>query len=279
MLRDITIGQYYDIDSPVHRLDPRTKLLGTLLFLAATFVAQNFFSLLACAVFIGIVIGISKVPLSYMMRGMKTIVFFLLFSFVLNVLTAQGEVIVSFWIFHITWEGIQNALMIALRLVLLMFGSSLMTFTTTPLMLSDALENLMKPLSYIKVPVRDIATMINIALRFIPVLLEETDRIMKAQKSRGVDLEKGKLSTRIKGLVPIFVPLLLSLFKRADELALAMEARLYRSDTPKSRLHPLKMRAADFVALGFCLVLLAATIVMTGCPSLTGLIHDWVLVH
>lgn len=260
MLRDITIGQYYEADSPIHRLDARTKILGTIIYIAAVFTATNAWSLLFIALCLGIVIGLSKVPFKFMVRGLKSILFILIFTAILNLFLETGDVLVRVWKITITWQGLKNALLIMSRLILLILGSSMMTLTATPLMLSEALERLMRPLKWIKVPVHEIAMMISIALRFIPVLLEETDRIMKAQKGRGVDFEEGKFGERVKSLIPIFVPLLLSLFRRADELALAMESRCYRGDDHRTKMRELKFKGADYVALLLCALFLTAVI-------------------
>ena len=275
MIRDITIGQYYEADSPVHVLDPRTKILGTMLYIVCIFLAKNIWGLLAAALGIAIVIRLSKVPFRFIVRGLKSIVFILMFTAVLNLFLEKGHVLVSFWIFTITWEGLRNALLIAVRLVLLIFGSSMMTLTSTPLQLAAGLERLMGPLKKIKVPVHDISMMISIALRFIPVLLEETDRIMKAQKARGADFENGKLMEKLRSLVPIFVPLLLSLFRRAEELALAMESRCYRGDEGRTKMNILQYQWKDRIAGLFLLLFLGIIIALRFLPGLFTLLGQW----
>ncbi len=272
MIRDITIGQYYDSGSCIHRLDPRTKIIGTILYIVAIFMADNIWGILLAVSMMAVLVRISEIPFSFMTRGLKSILYILIFTTLLNLFLQNGDVIVSFWIFKITWQGIRNALLIICRLVLLILGSSMMTLTATPLELSEGLERLMMPLKKIKVPVHDIAMMISIALRFIPVLLEETDRIMRAQKARGADFENGKLRERLQALIPIFVPLLLSLFRRADELAMAMESRCYRGDVERTKLHELKLTRADGIALTVMLIFAVAVGFTKLLPSLVGLI-------
>lgn len=272
MMRDITLGQFYDTGSVIHRLDPRTKILCTILYIVAVFSADNVWGMLAVTAMLGLIIALSRVPFGFIVRGLRSILFILLFTAILNLFLQPGDVLVRFWIFTISWQGLQNALLIAARLILLILGSSMMTLTATPLQLSEGLERLMTPLKFIGLPVHDIAMMISIALRFIPVLLEETDRIMMAQKARGVDFEEGKLRERLQALVPIFVPLLLSLFRRADELALAMESRCYRGDEGRTRMNELRMEQGDWIALAVMLVFCVGVILTKLLPSLLTLI-------
>lgn len=272
MIRDITIGQYYEADSIIHRLDPRTKILGTLLFIIGVFMANNFWGLLVAVCGLAAVIFLSKVPFKFIVRGLKAIVFILMFTAVLNLFMEKGEPLLQIWKLTITWQGVKNALLIAVRLILLILGSSMMTLTSTPLQLSAGLERLMRPLKVIKVPVHDISMMISIALRFIPVLLEETDRIMKAQKARGADFENGKLMEKLKSLIPIFVPLLLSLFRRAEELALAMESRCYRGDIGRTKMRELVYTRQDVTALFLLICFVGLVIVSRLLPSVVGLI-------
>ena len=272
MIRDITIGQYYKADSVIHALDPRTKILGTILYIVAVFCANNLWSLLAVTLGIAAVIRLSQVPFSFLARGLKSILFILLFTAVLNLFLEKGTTLVHFWVLTITWEGLRNALLVATRLILLIFGSSLMTLTATPLQLAAGLERLMQPLKKIKVPVHDISMMISIALRFIPVLLEETDRIMKAQKARGADFEEGRLMEKLHSLVPIFVPLLLSLFRRAEELALAMESRCYRGDVGRTQMNVLRFQRSDWLALGVLVLFVLGIIGLRWLPGLFTLI-------
>ena len=211
MLRDITIGQYYPVDSPVHRLDPRVKLAGTFLFIISIFFVNNAVGFLLALAMFAAVVKLSRIPFFYMVRGLKTIVILLVFSVVMNLfLIKDGTVLVRFWIITITDRGVKNAFFLGLRLILLVLGSSLMTLTTTPLSLTDGMEKAMRPLKKIHIPVHEISMMMSIALRFIPILLEETDKIMKAQQARGADFETGNLIERAKAMVPILVPLFIT---------------------------------------------------------------------
>ena len=249
MLRDITIGQYYPVDSPVHRLDPRVKLAGTFLFIISIFFVNNAVGFLLALAMFAAVVKLSRIPFSYMVRGLKTIVILLVFSVVMNLfLIKDGTVLVRFWIITITDRGVKNAFFLGLRLILLVLGSSLMTLTTTPLSLTDGMEKAMRPLKKIHVPVHEISMMMSIALRFIPILLEETDKIMKAQQARGADFETGNLIERAKAMVPILVPLFISAFRRADDLATAMESRCYRGDSGRTRMKELKYTKQDRIA-------------------------------
>ena len=249
MIRDITIGQYYPVDSVIHRLDPRVKLSGTMLFMISLFVFSGYWGYVIAALFVGTVIKISKVPFRYIVRGLKPILFLLLFTVLLNLfLTREGTELWSFWIFHIYDEGLIFAGLMASRLILLVLGTSLMTFTTTPNQLTDGIEKGLGFLRVIKVPVHEIAMMMSIALRFIPILLEETDKIMKAQIARGADFESGNLLKKAKSLVPLLVPLFISAFRRANDLATAMEARCYRGGDHRTKMKPLVYAKRDFAA-------------------------------
>ena len=210
MLRDITLGQYYRTDSVIHRLDPRVKLVATFAFIISLFLAKNVWGYVIAAVFLGTCIALSNVPVKFIFRGMKTIFFLLIITMVFNLILTPGTPIVSIWKIKITYEGLRLAVLMAIRLVFLITGSSIMTLTTTPNNLTDGLESVLKPLKVIHVPVHEIAMMMSIALRFIPILLEETDKIMKAQMARGADFESGSLITRAKSLVPLLVPLFIS---------------------------------------------------------------------
>lgn len=245
MLRDITLGQYYPVESPIHKLDPRVKLMGTLVFLASLFITKNFIGYILAALFLAVVIRLSKVPFSFMVKGMKTIVVLLLFSVVLNLFLTQGDVVWSFWKLSITKQGISTAGFMAIRLSFLIIGSSVMTLTTTPNNLTDGMEKGLSFLKVIKVPVHEIAMMMSIALRFIPILMDETDKIMKAQMARGADFESGNLFKRVKSLVPLLVPLFVSAFRRANDLAMAMEARCYRGGDGRTKMKPLKYKVRD----------------------------------
>ena len=261
MIRDITIGQYYPADSVLHKLDPRVKIVGTLMYLVSLFLMQSVLGYLIACMFLLFCIKLSKVPTSFILRGLRPIIFLLLFTVVLNLfMTANGEVLVSFWKLRITQGGLRTAVFMAVRLVFLIMGSSLMTLTTTPNALTDGIESLLYPFSKIKLPVHEIAMMMSIALRFIPILLEETDKIMKAQIARGADLESGNIFQRVKSMVPILVPLFISAFRRAYDLALAMEARCYRGGTGRTKMKPLIYKKRDTLAYVMMLVYLVALV-------------------
>ena len=262
MLREITIGQYYPVSTVIHRLDPRVKILGTLVYIVSLFLFNSFFGFCAAGAFLLGIILLSKVPLRYILKGLKPIVILLLFTMLFNFLLTPGEVLFRIWIIRLTKEGLYRGCFFGLRLLLLLLGSSMMTFATTPVQLTDGLESLLKPLKWIKVPVHDIAMMMSIALRFIPLLLEETDKIMKAQQARGADFESGNLFRRAKAMVPIFVPLIISAFRRAFDLALAMEARCYRGGDGRTKLHPLKFHSRDYAAFAFLAVYLTVIILL-----------------
>lgn len=245
MLRDITLGQYYQTESVIHKLDPRVKLVGTICYIISLFLVNNVWGYVAAALFLAAMIKLSNVPFKFMVKGMRAIIFLLLITVVFNMFLTPGEVLVSFWKLTITKEGLKLAIMMAIRLSFLIIGSSVMTLTTTPNNLTDGMENLMKPLRKIKVPVHEIAMMMSIALRFIPILLEETDKIMKAQIARGADFESGNIMKKAKALVPLLVPLFISAFRRANDLAMAMEARCYRGGDGRTKMKPLVYKKAD----------------------------------
>lgn len=249
MIRDITIGQYYPAKSVVHRLDPRVKLICTLLYLISLFLFSSIPGYLVATVFLICVIHISKVPFSYIVKGLKPVIMLLMITVLFNLfLTRQGDVLFHAWIFTITEDGLRTAVYMAIRLVYLIIGSSLMTFTTTPNELTDGIEAVLHPLNKIHVPVHEIAMMMSIALRFIPILLEETDKIMKAQLARGADFESGNILQRAKSMVPILVPLFVSAFRRANDLAMAMEARCYRGGDGRTKMKPLRYKSRDYAA-------------------------------
>lgn len=248
MLRDITLGQYYQTDSVIHRLDPRVKLVATLVFIISLFVVDNVIGYVIAALFLACMIKLSKVPFRFMIKGMKSIMFLLVIAVVFNLFLTPGETVVSFWKFTITKEGIRIAAMMAVRLIFLIIGSSLMTLTTTPNNLTDGMEKLMTPLKFFHVPVHEVAMMMSIALRFIPILLEETDKIMKAQIARGADFESGNLIKKAKSMVPLLVPLFISAFRRANDLAMAMEARCYRGGEHRTKMKPLIYQKRDRIA-------------------------------
>ncbi len=261
MIRDITLGQYYQTDSVIHRLDPRVKLVATVCFIISLFIVDNWKGYVIAGIFLAAVIKCSRVPLKFMLRGMKSIAFLLVIAVVFNLFLTPGEPVVSFWKLQITREGIRLAVFMAIRLVFLIMGSSVMTLTTTPNHLTDGLEKLLRPLKFFRVPVHEIAMMMSIALRFIPILLEETDKIMKAQIARGADFESGNLVKKAKSLVPLLVPLFISAFRRANDLALAMEARCYRGGEHRTKMKPLIYKKRDWLAYGTVACYLAFCIV------------------
>lgn len=260
MLRDITLGQYYQTESVIHRLDPRVKLVTTVCFIISLFLVKGFIGFIFAALFLLIIIKLSRVPFKFMLRGMKAIIFLLLFAVIFNLFLTPGTAAVTFWRISITWEGIRLAATLAIRLVMLIMGSSIMTLTTTPNNLTDGMEKLMKPLRIFKVPVHEVAMMMSIALRFIPILLEETDKIMKAQIARGADFESGNLIKKAKSLVPLLVPLFISAFRRANDLAMAMEARCYRGGDKRTKMKPLIYKSRDLISYLFVLAYMAVTI-------------------
>ena len=254
MLRDITLGQYYQTDSLIHRLDPRVKLVATIVYILSLFLVAEPGGYLAALVFLGIVIRLSHVPFKFMIKGMKSILFLLLLTVAFNLFLTPGEALISLWKLTITKQGVKVALLMAIWLTFLIIGSSVMTLTTTPNHLTDGMERLMKPLRKLRVPVHEIAMMMSIALRFIPILLEETDKIMKAQIARGADFESGNIIKKAKALVPLLVPLFISAFRRANDLAMAMEARCYRGGDNRTKMKPLVYKRADRLAYGALLV-------------------------
>lgn len=260
MIKDITLGQYYPARSIIHKLDPRIKLILTLVFIVSLFVVNNYIGYLLAAVFLLGYIVLSKVPVKFMLKGMKSIIFLIVFAGLLNLFLTRGEVVWSWWKLSITREGIETAVVMIIRLVMLIIGSSIMTLTTTPNSLTDGIESLLKPLGFIKVPVHEIAMMMSIALRFIPILMEETDKIMKAQMARGMDFETKNLFKKVKALVPLLIPLFVSAFRRANDLAMAMEARCYKGGKGRTKMKPLRFSERDFVSflvivlyLGMCI--------------------------
>lgn len=249
MIRDITIGQFYPGKSLIHRLDPRVKIVCTLFFLVSLFVQRSILGYLIATIFLGTVIFLSKVPLRFILKGLKPIIMLLMITVLFNLfLIKESAVLVQFWIFQITENGLQTAVYTAIRLIYLIMGSSIMTFTTTPNGLTDGIENLLHPLNKIKVPVHEVAMMMSIALRFIPILLEETDKIMKAQIARGADLDSGNMMQRAKAMIPILVPLFVSAFRRANDLAMAMEARCYHGGDGRTKMKPLLYKGRDMTA-------------------------------
>lgn len=261
MIRDITIGQYYPSDSVIHRLDPRVKLFATMIYMITLFLYKGLAGLGLITLFLFGVIQLSKVPLGYMFKGLRAIMVLLLFTSFFNLTMTPGAV--TYWhfgIFQVTDTGVVNAVTIAIRLVYLILGTSLMTLTTTPNQLTDALEQSLRPLNKIHIPVHAIAMMMSIAIRFIPILVEETDKIMKAQMARGADFENGNILQRAKNMVPLLVPLFVSAFRRADDLAMAMEARCYNGGEGRTRMKPLRYEGRD--RLAYLVVLLFLIIVI-----------------
>jgi len=248
MIREITLGQYYPVDSVIHRLDPRVKLLGTLVFLIALFVVDSWTMYAVAAVVLGILIKLSNVPFKFMTKGLKNILILLLISVSFNLFLTPGEPLFQLGILKISKEGLTIALKMGIRLILLVMGSSLMTLTTTPNQLTDGMEKGLRGFKKIGVPVHEISMMMSIALRFIPILIEETDKIMKAQQARGADFESGNIIQRAKAMVPILVPLFIGAFRRANDLAMAMEARCYRGGEGRTKMKPLKYEVRDRIA-------------------------------
>ena len=263
MIKNMTLGQYFPGDSFVHRLDPRTKLLATIALIAVIFVSSGFAGLVMVAAFVLLTALSTGVHLKFLFKGLKPILFIIVFTFVLNVLfQTSGEVLLQFWVIKITSGGLRMAIFLASRLILLVISSQILTLTTSPISLTDGLESLMRPASKIGFPAHEIAMMMSIALRFIPTLMDEADKIMKAQKARGADFETGNLLKRARAMIPLLVPLFVGAFRRADELALAMDARCYRGGAGRTRMNQLKYGRRDLLAglavLGlFALVILA----------------------
>lgn len=267
-LKDITLGQYFPGHSFVHKLDPRTKLLAVVLYIVALFLAKNFLTYGIMFLLLAVSIAISKVPLKSIVRGLKPVVFIVVFTAILNLFYTPGDhVLVKVWILTITLEGVFNAFFMVVRILMLIAGTFLLTYTTSPILLTDALESLLGPLKKIKVPVHELAMIMSIALRFIPTLIEETDKIMSAQRARGADFESGNLIQRAKALIPLLVPLFISAFRRADELAVAMECRCYHGGEGRTRLRQLHYVGRDY----FVLVLFVVLTVLVGVLGRMGL--------
>ena len=263
MIRDITIGQYYPANSKLHRLDPRVKIVCTLLFLISLFCFQNIWGYVIATVFLASIIHISKVPFKFIVKGLRPVIMLLMITVLFNLfLTKTGTVIFEAWILKITDEGLRIAGFMTVRLIYLILGSSLMTFTTTPNALTDGIEKLLWLLRKIKLPVHEIAMMMSIALRFIPILLEETDKIMKAQIARGADLESGNIIQKAKAMIPILVPLFVSAFRRATDLAMAMEARCYRGGEGRTKMKPLVYQKKDYIAYAIMIVYLVVAVLV-----------------
>ena len=262
MLKDITLGQYFPGSSLAHRLDPRTKLMLTVLYIVILFCATSFVSYGLVAALLAVGVKVSGVAPKALVRGLKPILFIICFTAVLNLFYTPGDELASFWIFTITRQGVATAFFMVLRITMLIMGTFLLTYTTSPIALTDGLESLLGPLKKLKVPVHELAMIMSIALRFIPTLIEETDKIMSAQKARGADFESGNLLQRARALVPILVPLFISAFRRADELAVAMECRCYHGGQGRTKLHVLRYQARDYLVLLAYAAVLAAVLVL-----------------
>jgi len=254
MLRDVTIGQYYQGQSVIHELDPRVKLTGTLVFIVSLFAFGSISSYIFATICLAAVIGLTKIPVSYMLRGLRAIFVLMLVTAVFDIFLTPGEELLKIWKLTVTREGVQMAVHMAFRLTYLILGSSVLTLTTTPNRLTDGLESLLGGLRRFHVPVSEIAMMMSIALRFIPILMDEADKIMRAQEARGADFHSGNLIQRAKALVPLLVPLFLSAFRRANDLALAMESRCYNTGAVRTRMKVLRLQRRDYIAI-ICIVL------------------------
>ncbi|MEA4988216.1 MAG: energy-coupling factor transporter transmembrane component T [Anaerovorax sp.] len=248
MIRDITLGQYYPGSSWIHKLDPRVKIISTFVFLISLFLVRDFWGFGIAGIFLAVCIAISRVPLSFIVRGLKPIFLIILFTFTINMFMTRGTILISLGFLSITREGLYNAVFMALRLILLIMGSSILTLATKPISLTDGIERLLSPFQRFGMPSHELAMMMTIALRFIPTLLEETDKIMKAQMARGADFESGNLMQRAKALIPLLVPLFISAFRIASDLAMAMEARCYRGGDCRTRMNGMSLKKRDAVA-------------------------------
>lgn len=265
MIKDITIGQYFPGKSLIHRLDPRIKILLTALYIVMLFSASGFLGLGVGMVYMIVAFLISRIPIKMMLKSIKPILPIIIFTGILNLFFVEGEtVLVSWWIFNITLEGVKTMVFMAVRIIFLICGTSLLTYTTSPITLTDAIERILSPLKVIKFPAHEIAMMMTIALRFIPTLIEETDKIMSAQKARGADLESGSVLQRAKALIPILIPLFVSAFRRAEDLALAMECRCYHGGDGRTRMRQLKTTVIDWITVLITLIFMAGIFVLNG---------------
>ena len=248
MIRDITLGQYYSTESIIHKIDPRVKIISTFVYLISLFIFKSLAGYILVSIFLIIIIKLSKVPFKFVFRGMRSIIFLLLITVVFNIFLTPGTSIIKIWHFSITKEGIKIAVFMGLRLFFLITGTQIMTLTTTPSKLTNGLESILKPLRYIKVPVGEIALMMTIALRFLPILLDETNKIINAQVSRGADIETGGIIKKTKAMIPILIPLFIQAFRKASDLALAMEARCYNNSETRTKLNPLVYARKDYLS-------------------------------
>lgn len=261
-MRDITLGQYFPADSVIHRLDPRVKILSLIVYIALIFCTFNIFSLAFAAITVLVIVLLTNVPLKLYFKSLKVIIVIVIITSILNLFYGAGDPIFQWGIIKVTWDGIRNAVFVCVRIVCLILLSSVLTFTTSPTDLTDALERLMKPLKVFHIKVHEIAMMMTIALRFVPTLLEETDKIMAAQKARGADMESGNLFSRVKALVPVLIPLFVSAFRRAYELALAMECRCYRGGEGRTRMKQLHMAKRDYIGVVITIVIIACVVLL-----------------
>ncbi len=267
MMREITLGQYYPVDSVLHRMDPRTKLFGTMVFIVSLFFANSLAAYGAATVFLILVIRLSKVPFGFMVRGLRAVMFLLLISVSFNLFLTPGTEIFRIGFLKMTWEGLRLAGFMALRLVYLVIGSSVMTLTTTPNQLTDGLEKGLGFLKRVGAPIHEVSMMMSIALRFIPIVVEETDKIMKAQMARGADFESGNLVQKAKSMVPLLVPLFISAFRRATDLAMAMEARCYHGGEGRTKMKPLHYARRDYIGYLVYVVYFSAVILLGIVPK------------
>ena len=264
MLKDITLGQYFPGNSFIHRLDPRTKLICTIIYIAALFVAKSYVTYGILFLVLVISVGVSKIKPAAMLKGLKPLTFIIIFTAILNLFyTTGGTEVFSFWVLTVTTEGIKIAFFMVIRIMMLISGTFLLTYTTTPMALTDGLELILNPLKKLHVPVHEFSMMMSIALRFIPTLIEEADKISNAQKARGADFETGRLTERAKALLPLLVPLFVSAFRRADELAIAMESRCYHGGEGRTRMKKLNMSLSDVLTIVFSIVFLAGMIFLS----------------
>ncbi|HOJ09478.1 MAG TPA: energy-coupling factor transporter transmembrane component T [Clostridiales bacterium] len=254
MIRDITLGQYIPGNSPIHRADPRVKMVLSIIYMILIFIVNNYMGFLILYLFTAFVVTVSDIPIKYTLKGLKPIALIVIFTMAVNIFTVGGRTVFEYGFIKITYEGIDLSIKLALRLSLLVITTSLLTLTTTPILLTDAIESLMSPFKFIGIPVHEIAMMMTISLRFIPTLMEETDKIMKAQSSRGADFDTGNIFQRAKSFVPILVPLFISAFRRADEMAMAMEARCYRGSEGRTRMKQLKITSIDYKIMAVMMV-------------------------
>ncbi len=262
MLKEITLGQFFPGTSLAHRLDPRSKIILTVVYIVGLFCAESFVSYGLMVALLVTGVKVSGVAPKALVKGLKPVLFIICFTAVLNLFYTPGEILAQFWIFKITKEGIFTAFFMALRISMLIMGTFLLTYTTSPIALTDGLESLLGPLKKVKVPVHELSMMMSIALRFIPTLIEETDKIMSAQRARGADFESGSLLDRAKALVPILVPLFISAFRRADELAIAMECRCYHGGEGRTKLHVLRYQTRDYLVMGSYAVILVSVLTL-----------------